>query len=272
MGEPRALGRHRQRADAGIAEQVQRLAALAQPLAHPRPLRRHVGEEGEVAERRALGAEAHLLPAQLPALARHRPGELPAAAALLVRAGDELAVGVPFGRGRRPHRLRLGADEAVAAVALELAAIARIDQPVIGPGLGDERGEASCRLDELARRRWRRARGPASIFAPAARTCVQRHRVEPRRRSRRARPAGRRAAAAPRHSSPGPSSFRGSSSSPPWPSARARSSSRGGQPGRVSASTARPPHAPQLQLAAARWRHRPRTGRIAKGCERRQTE
>ena len=96
MGEPRALGRHRQRADAGIAEQVERLAALAEPLAHPRPLRRHVGEESEVAERRRLGAEADLLPGQLPALARHRPGELPAAAAFLVRAGDELAVRVPL--------------------------------------------------------------------------------------------------------------------------------------------------------------------------------
>src|SRR3546814_7796859 len=48
MRHPRAPGRHRQRPDPRIAKQVQRLRTLADPLAHPRPLRGHVGEEGEV--------------------------------------------------------------------------------------------------------------------------------------------------------------------------------------------------------------------------------
>ena len=167
--EPRPGRRHRQRADAGIAEQVERFGPRPKPLAHPGPLRRHVGEESEVAERRALGAEVHSLPAELPAVARHRPVEPPAAAAFLVGAGNELAVRVPGLQRRRPHRLRLGPDEAVAAVALELSAMARIHQAVIGPRLGDQR-----RKSHAARTAGKpivaRARGPASMRVPTART------------------------------------------------------------------------------------------------------
>ena len=200
MGQPRAFRRHRQRADAGIAEEVERFGAVAETLPHPGPLRRHVREESEVAERGALGAEPHLLPAELPALARHRPGELPAPAAFFVRAGDELPVRVPIGGGRRPQSLRLGPDEAVAAVALELAAMARIDEAVIGPGLGDQgqcrhpgegrdlrtRSHGTSPRDPGLRRgdglpgrhaafaslppTLATARGPASIWAPAALT------------------------------------------------------------------------------------------------------
>ena len=100
----RAPGRrHGQRADAGIAEQVERLARrrpavrASTPIAAPCRGRKRGGGTGV-----HLGAEADLLPAQLPAFARHRPAELPAAAAFLVGAGDELAVGVPVGLGRAP--------------------------------------------------------------------------------------------------------------------------------------------------------------------------
>src|SRR6185436_14513240 len=129
----------------------------------------HVGKEGEVAEGRALGAETDLFPAKLPALLRHRPGELPAAAALLVRARDELAMRIPFARGRRPHRLRLGPDEATGTVALELAAVAGIDQAVIGPGLRDQSVERHA-ARTAGKPIVARARGPSSIAAPAART------------------------------------------------------------------------------------------------------
>src|SRR5690606_20355925 len=69
---------------------------------------------------------------------RHRTLIIPAPAAFLVRAGNELPIGAPVvGRGR-PHRLRLRTDEAKTAIAFELAAMARIDQPIIGPRLANE--------------------------------------------------------------------------------------------------------------------------------------
>jgi hypothetical protein len=80
-----------------------------------------------------LGGEADLVPRQRPALARHVSEELPAPAAVLVGAGDELAVGVPFGEARRPQRLRLRADEAVGSVTLEFATVAAVDEAVIRP-------------------------------------------------------------------------------------------------------------------------------------------
>src|SRR5207237_81948 len=91
--------------------------------------------------------EPDLLPAELPALARDRAAKLPATAAVLVRPREEFTVRVPFGSSGGPHRLRFRPDEAVAAVALELASMPRIDEAVIGPGLRDHV------LDELRRRR-----------------------------------------------------------------------------------------------------------------------
>src|SRR5690606_27234494 len=114
----------RQGSDAGIAEEIEelRIFGRAELRAHPLPHGRHIREEPEMAERGALRREAHVVPGKRPALGRHRLGELPAAAAVLVRTGHELAVRPPVGTARGPHGLRLGADEAVAAVALELAA------------------------------------------------------------------------------------------------------------------------------------------------------
>src|SRR5690606_7773747 len=108
---------------------------MTEAFAHPIPYRRHVGEEAEVAERGALRGEADVVPGEGPAFARDGPGVLPAAAAVLVGAGDELAIGIPLGKSRGPQCLTFGAAEAVAAVAFELPALAAVDKPVIGPAL-----------------------------------------------------------------------------------------------------------------------------------------
>ena len=141
MRHRRALGRQGERADAGIAEQVQHLIAFTHPFAHPRPLRCHVGKESQVAERRVLREQQHFLPPYMPPATRHVAREVPLASAVLVRRADEIAVRRPAVRCRSPHRLGFGPYEAEAAVAFELAAMARIDEPVIRPRLGDEGGE-----------------------------------------------------------------------------------------------------------------------------------
>ncbi len=94
-----------------------------------------------MAEGRVLGGEADLVPFERPAFARDGLGKLPAAAAILVGTGHELGLGAPVVARRRPERLALGPDEAETAIALELAPVAGIDQPIIGPGLADERFE-----------------------------------------------------------------------------------------------------------------------------------
>src|SRR3546814_4322239 len=93
-------------------------------------------------KRRALGGEARLAPRERPAFGGHGLVIIPASATIVVRCRDELAVGgFPFARRQRgrPHRLRLGADEAIAAVTLELAPVPAVDQPIIVPRLTDER-------------------------------------------------------------------------------------------------------------------------------------
>ncbi len=93
----RAVFAEREGADAGVAEQVEclRVRLSGQLPAHPVPHRSHVGEEAEVAERRALGGEADFVPRERPAFARNFAGKLPAAAAVLIGTGDEFAVGIP---------------------------------------------------------------------------------------------------------------------------------------------------------------------------------
>ncbi len=140
MNHARAAGRHGQRSDASIAKQVHhlRVGFVGSPFAHPVPYRRHVRKEAQMAEGGATGLERDFLPAKRPAFGRDGLVIEPAAPALLVRTGHEFAVRRPvFGRGR-PHRLRFGANEAEAAIALQLAAMARIDQAIIGPGFADE--------------------------------------------------------------------------------------------------------------------------------------
>src|SRR3546814_15331694 len=112
----------RMAADPGIAEQVEegRISLVGNPLAQPVPHRRHVGKEAEMPERRATRGEARLAPAERPALGGNGLLEIPAAATILVRRRDELAVSLlPRARGQRgrPNRLRLGPGEAIGATA-----------------------------------------------------------------------------------------------------------------------------------------------------------
>ena len=81
--------------------------------AHPLPYRRHVGKEAEVAERGALGGETDFVPLERPAFARNLAGELPAAAAVFVRARNELAVGLPLGQARRPKDGEAGVESII---------------------------------------------------------------------------------------------------------------------------------------------------------------
>src|SRR3546814_5128819 len=68
---------------------------------------------------------------------------------------SDLSLGAPVVGSGHPHRLRLGPDEAESPVAFELAAVARIDEAVVGPGLADEGVEVhhpSARRGSPARR------------------------------------------------------------------------------------------------------------------------
>src|SRR4051812_33261166 len=95
----------------------------------------------------------------------------PAPAAFLVRAGHERRIGIPLLELRSPHRLRFRADSGEAPVALELLAIAAVDQAPVVPGLGDDRGEfahaasASCAPTEATAARPSRSAAPASHAA-----------------------------------------------------------------------------------------------------------
>jgi hypothetical protein len=104
-------------------------------LPHPFPHRGHIGEKSKVAERSALRGKLDIAACQRPAIARQRLREVPAPAAVLIRTGDEFARRIPFGQPRRPHRLRLGADEAIRAITLELTTMAAVDQAVITPAI-----------------------------------------------------------------------------------------------------------------------------------------
>ena len=126
-------------ADPGVAEQVQHFR-VGRSLAHEIPLRGHVGEEAEVAEGGQAGMEADLAAGQWP-IARHLAVVLPAAAAILVAAGDEGGIGIPVRIGRSPHRLGFGADDVDRAVAFEFLAVAAVDQGPIVPRFGDQGGE-----------------------------------------------------------------------------------------------------------------------------------
>ena len=92
--------------------------------------------------------------------------------------GTKVASGSHSARRRRPHRLRLGADDGDRAVALEFAPVAAVDQAVIVPRLGDDRDQVAHAARTAGTPIVARARGPATILAPAARTCVEGHRIE----------------------------------------------------------------------------------------------
>ncbi len=89
-------------------------------------------------------AEVGELALELHALPRQREGrdlaglEPPVAGLVLVRGVEYRVRAVPVrgGQARRPQALRFGPHHAVAAVALELAAMAGVDQRIVRPGPG----------------------------------------------------------------------------------------------------------------------------------------
>src|SRR5690606_7446750 len=133
-------------ADTGVAEEVEesRIGLVRAALAQPVPDRRHIGKEAEVPERCARGRKARLAPGKRPALGGYRPVKIPAPAAVLIGCGHELAVGLLPSASRergRPHRLRFGADEAIAAIAFKLAPAAAVNEAIIVPRLANERAQ-----------------------------------------------------------------------------------------------------------------------------------
>ena len=157
------------RADAGVAEQVEHVGVRG-ALAHPVPLRRHVGKEAEMAERRQRGVRSGRRRAPAPIACGTGAMLDPAPAAFLVGPGNEGRVGVPIVARRRPHRLRLGPDDRELAVALELLAVAAVDQAPVGPRLGNDRREIAHAARTAGTPIVAVARAPESIFAPTART------------------------------------------------------------------------------------------------------
>src|SRR5690606_38112877 len=75
--------------------------------------------------------------AHRPGLAERRLRKAPAAHAFLVGVAGEDRVGLcplPVGQRALPDRLALGPVDAVGAVLLELAAVARVEQRIVGIG------------------------------------------------------------------------------------------------------------------------------------------
>src|SRR3546814_16282846 len=75
--------------------------------------------------------------------------QVPAPAALVIRPADELAVRPPIRVGRSPQRLRFRPDEAKAAVPPQLAAMAAVDETIIGPWLADKGGKRHAAFASL---------------------------------------------------------------------------------------------------------------------------
>ena len=133
------LGRD-QRGGPRVGEEIEdagRLAAhLGQPLQHPLPVRQLLGEEAQVAEAGESAEHGDAQHLQRPGLGQ-RLVLVPAAglAVLLAAAGLELGVRPQPRAGierRLPHGLRLRAVDREAAEALELAAVAAVEQRVVG--------------------------------------------------------------------------------------------------------------------------------------------
>src|SRR5262249_2358138 len=149
-----------------VAEQVEHFRVRC-PLAHPVPLRGHVGEEAEVAEGRQAGMKADIASRQRP-IAWDVGVTDPTPAAFLVRTRHEGRVGRPVAARRSPPRLRLGADHGDRAVAFPLLAIAAVDQAPVMPGLADDGNEVAHAARASLPPIEAMARGPLSMADPAA--------------------------------------------------------------------------------------------------------
>ena len=168
MDQPPAGLAEQQAADPRVAEQIEDVG-VGGPGPHPVPLRRHVGEETEMAEGRQRGVEANIAARQRPAI-RDWSVLHPSPAAFFVGAGDEGSVRLPIVAGRRPHRLRLGPDDRERAVALELAAMPAVNQAPVVPWLGDQGRQLAHAARAAGTPIVARAQGPAIIRSPASRT------------------------------------------------------------------------------------------------------
>src|SRR3546814_10067561 len=88
------LGRHGERADTGIAEEIHDLRLLhpTNLPAHPAPHSVHVWEEAQMPKRRAIRRECHIVPGERPAIAWDRLVEEPTSTAFFIRPGNKLAI------------------------------------------------------------------------------------------------------------------------------------------------------------------------------------
>ncbi len=131
-----------QAGDAGIAKQVQhaRIITPGDGFLLPGPVGGLLGEEGEMTEVGEAAVEFGLLPAQLPLfgrLAREAP-----VAFIILTLRIENGVGlIPQLRVfRRPPALRFRTNNEVISIALQLPAVAGIDEGVISPRFGAQGG------------------------------------------------------------------------------------------------------------------------------------
>ncbi|MND99911.1 hypothetical protein D3C80_923040 [compost metagenome] len=138
----RARGGGGQAGHAGIAEQVQDLGLGqgADTRVQPFPVGRLLWEEGQVAEGGEAAHEAHVAPFQREGVDGAVGVEAPAAGVLFFLLRIEDGVGALEGCRvvRRPEALRLGSNDGVTAISLQLAAMPAVDQGVIRPASRDE--------------------------------------------------------------------------------------------------------------------------------------
>ena len=149
-----------ERHHAGIAEQVQHFHGAsrgADPVLRKSPVYGVFLEEAHVAEGGAARGEGQAVPAHRPGVDRAGGEDFPLAGAVLVRAlGGEAGIRFPalHGFGRIPERLRVRADDGLAAEAFELLQVAAVEQGIVFPVIGDQ--QAGLGLHQ-AYPRWRQA-------------------------------------------------------------------------------------------------------------------
>lgn len=154
MGDRGASLGGEERGKAGIAEEVQhfqRPVRAGELPRNPVPVRLLLGEHADMAERGEAPEESHAADIHRPGLGERLPEPPATVGVLVLRPGEDGIGGLPFG-GRPallPHRLRLGADDAVAAIAFELLAGTRIEERIVRPAgrFEHQRGERLIRAD-----------------------------------------------------------------------------------------------------------------------------